>query len=121
MTKSSPGTSVGDQSSDVEKVSRSSRSIDGNNAPASCPEKGREERRRHEDPTNAEAALGIPVDDSDFLDLDQDNGPDAQASNVLSRVVSRVVSRASVKSNPGPPPDGGLKAWITGKSLSLPV
>jgi hypothetical protein len=35
---------------------------------------------------------------------------------VLSRAVSRVITRASTKSswNPGPPPDGGWRAWIAG-------
>ncbi|KAL2263950.1 hypothetical protein VTK26DRAFT_4137 [Humicola hyalothermophila] len=34
-------------------------------------------------------------------------------SGMLGKVVSRVLTRASTKSswNPGPPPDGGLKAW----------
>ena len=31
-------------------------------------------------------------------------------------VLDRVLSRASAKSvNPGPPPDGGMKAWISGQ------
>lgn len=38
-------------------------------------------------------------------------------NSVLSRVASRVVTKVSTKSswNPGPPPDGGLQAWIAGK------
>ena len=43
-------------------------------------------------------------------------------SGVLSRVVSRVITRASTKSNIGPPPDGGLQAWMAGESdKSFPV
>ncbi|KAK4235358.1 hypothetical protein C8A03DRAFT_36790 [Achaetomium macrosporum] len=50
----------------------------------------------------------------DTLDGSGD-GPGAGDGNcVLSRVVSRVLTRASTKSswNPGPPPDGGMQAWI---------
>ncbi len=36
---------------------------------------------------------------------------------VLSTVLSRVLTKASTKSfQPGPPPDGGLKAWTAGTS-----
>lgn len=44
------------------------------------------------------------------------NGTD-RTSNGLMRVLSKVVSRASTTANPGPPPDGGSKAWITGELL----
>ena len=37
-------------------------------------------------------------------------------NGVLSRVVSKVITRASTKSNLGPPPDGGLQAWMAGES-----
>ena len=39
----------------------------------------------------------------------------------ISKVLSRVVTRTSIKSlNPGPPPDGGLQAWIAGKCWGSP-
>src|SRR3569833_80390 len=39
-----------------------------------------------------------------------------EAEGRVSAVLSRVLSRTSAKScPPGPPPDGGLRAWIVGK------
>ncbi|KAL2166128.1 hypothetical protein VTG60DRAFT_3267 [Thermothelomyces hinnuleus] len=47
---------------------------------------------------------------------DDDRGPGSggDGGGVTSRVLSRVLTKASTKSswNPGPPPDGGLQAWM---------
>lgn len=47
-----------------------------------------------------------------------DSGGGGGGGGVLGKVVSRALTRASTKSswNPGPPPDGGLKAWTAGAS-----
>ncbi|SPQ25647.1 7388679f-c6f8-44c5-aeb9-d666007ae1df [Thermothielavioides terrestris] len=44
----------------------------------------------------------------------QPGGDVAGGNGLLSRAVSRVLTHASTKSswNPGPPPDGGLQAWM---------
>ena len=73
-----------------------------------------------------------PTDDSDIeterggpAHLSQhptkEDHPDGNGS-ILSRVASRVLTRPSTKSswNPGPPPDGGLQAWLAGMSPPPP-
>ena len=40
-------------------------------------------------------------------------------TNGLSGVLSRIVSRASTV-DPGPPPDGGLHAWMIGENKQTP-
>jgi hypothetical protein len=53
---------------------------------------------------------------------EDDNDGHGTGNSVLSRVASRVVTKVSTKSswNPGPPPDGGLQAWIAGKQRPSP-
>lgn len=84
--------------------------------------------RRH---LNDPAIPGVPLDDDDDSDLvgggdddeserqgDDNNGDDLpRPSGGIVGVLERVVSRASTKSswNPGPPPDGGVKAWTAGE------
>lgn len=41
--------------------------------------------------------------------------PSERTTGGLTAVLSRVVSRASTRTNLGPPPDGGAKAWTTGR------
>lgn len=53
-------------------------------------------------------------DEDESEDEGEDNGP-----SVMDRVLSRVTSKSSV--DPGPPPDGGWKAWGVCKFLSLSV
>lgn len=70
--------------------------------------------------SNTQAVPGVQLDESDFEDADEDHrasGADEEdrggrRSGVLGRA-ERVLSRTTSKSsfNPGPPPDGGLRAW----------
>lgn len=70
--------------------------------------------------SNTQAIPGVRLDESDFEDdgdHDQEEGPAAaddadsgRRGSLAGRVISRTVSRCS-SFNPGPPPDGGLKAW----------
>ena len=47
-------------------------------------------------------------------DLDQEKSqtPSNPASRVLSTILTRTISRTSATTDPGPPPDGGLQAWL---------
>ncbi len=69
--------------------------------------------RSSTDTSDAETGRGGP----DQLSQQRTKQDEGMAGNggVLSRVVSRVITRASTKSIPGPPPDGGLQAWMAGK------
>lgn len=71
--------------------------------------------------SNTQAVPGVQLDESDFEDGGSDHrtpGADedrsVRGSGVLGRA-ERVLSRTTSKSsfNPGPPPDGGLRAWTT--------
>jgi hypothetical protein len=64
------------------------------------------ERHDH-NPGHEEAGDAVPVHDL----AQQTSMPDLRkvASNTLSRVASRLTTRDIA--DPGPPPDGGLKAW----------
>lgn len=80
--------------------------------------------RRH---LNNPAVPGVPLDDDSDLVGSHDagerrtNGDDdddaPRPSGGIVGVLDRVVSRVSTKSswNPGPPPDGGVKAWTAGE------
>lgn len=52
------------------------------------------------------------TDESDNQDIYRANFPrlEASGSNVLNRIASRVTTRSLP--DPGPPPDGGTRAWI---------
>lgn len=104
---------IADGSSDPEKASLSSRSI-GGNVEVKGPETLLGERHQHGASLNVEPAPGGPTDGSELRE--HDDAPGDLPLGVLSSVVSRVLSRASVRSEIGPPPDGGRKAWIIGKS-----
>lgn len=60
-------------------------------------------------------------DEEERIDDDDDGGGGGggapRPSGGIVGVLDRVVSRASTKSswNPGPPPDGGVKAWTAGE------
>lgn len=57
-----------------------------------------------------EESVGVGVDD--FPDVEPESAP---PSGGLTGALGRALSRTSTKSVPlGPPPDGGLQAWITG-------
>jgi hypothetical protein len=70
--------------------------------------------------SNTQAIPGVRLDESDFEDggshgqggADEDRGGSGRTSlgGVFGRVPSRVTSKSSF--NPGPPPDGGFKAWV---------
>lgn len=73
--------------------------------------------------SNTQAVPGVQLDESDFED-DGGDDDDHRASSahedrsgggggvlgLAERVLSRTTSKSSF--NPGPPPDGGLRAWI---------
>lgn len=72
--------------------------------------------------SNTQAVPGVQLDESDFEDDGGDDdrrAPGAEedrggvrgsgVSGLAERVLSRTTSRSSF--NPGPPPDGGLRAW----------
>lgn len=74
--------------------------------------------------SNTQAVPGVQLDESDFED--DRSGDDHRASGaheddrggggsgvfgLAERVLSRTTSKSSF--NPGPPPDGGLRAWVT--------
>lgn len=72
--------------------------------------------------SNTQAIPGVRLDESDFEDdggsrghadeegtADDDDGRSRRRGSFAERVISRTTSKSSF--NPGPPPDGGLKAW----------
>lgn len=69
--------------------------------------------------SNTQAVPGVQLDESDFEDggdrdepaADEDDrrGRGSGVSGLADRVLSRTTSKSSF--NPGPPPDGGLRAW----------
>ena len=58
---------------------------------------------------------GHPDDDDDDEDADSDIRP----QSAVGRVLSRITSKSSI--DPGPPPDGGLKAWSQCMVLTITV
>lgn len=73
--------------------------------------------------SNTQAIPGVRLDESDFEDGGRDHDDeeegaaaeddDGRSSRRRGSFAERVISRTTSKSsfNPGPPPDGGLKAW----------
>lgn len=69
--------------------------------------------------SNTQAIPGVRLDESDFEDSEghgegAEEGRGGRSSGVLGladRVISRTTSKSSF--NPGPPPDGGLRAWTS--------
>ena len=68
--------------------------------------------------SNTQAVPGVPLDESDFEDGGDRHAPGAGEDRggrgigvfgLADRVLSRTTSKSSF--NPGPPPDGGLRAW----------
>lgn len=73
--------------------------------------------------SNTQAVPGVQLDESDFeddsdggeprtpgaADEDRDGGRGSGVFGLAERVLSRTTSKSSF--NPGPPPDGGLRAW----------
>ena len=51
--------------------------------------------------------------DSDSTDAGEIQPVQSRTQSVINRVLSTVASTGSI--NPGPPPDGGLSAWVTGE------
>ncbi|KAI1438046.1 MFS general substrate transporter [Xylaria sp. CBS 124048] len=91
----SPSTSDGDAPVDIEK-----QDIEGSAIQPSAPS-----REKQEVLTGNEEADQWDVQPDPILD------PNASgAAGTLSRVLSRISTDASI--DPGPPPDGGLKAWL---------
>lgn len=74
--------------------------------------------------SNIQAVPGVPLDEGDFDGQDaasqswrKGDGGEPRPSGGLAGMMERVVSRVSTKSswNPGPPPDGGVRAWTAGQ------
>lgn len=117
-----------DPSSDVEKASARSVDqrgrVDRQSRDIEKQLEGQREVGQDGDRASKAAISGEPFDAEEaaqHLQEEQRNGGDgAGEAGMLSRVLSRVLSHASTKSswNPGPPPDGGLKAWMAGKGAS---
>lgn len=69
--------------------------------------------------SNTQAIPGVRLDESDFEDSEgheegAEEGRGGRSSGVFGladRVISRTTSKSSF--NPGPPPDGGLRAWTS--------
>jgi hypothetical protein len=76
-------------------------------------EKGSGELERGADVERLSSESGVTVAEGE----ESGGGGEGGGGSVMSRVVSRVLTRGSTKSwNPGPPPDGGVKAWTAGES-----
>ena len=102
--------------SDEEKDSHSSRSWEADVSPTEDPEKQTARGLgRNADFINTPITSGTDVDESNVI-CPEDDESDHSQDGRLSHVVSRVLSRTSIRSDPGPPPDGGTKAWLAGKS-----
>lgn len=100
---------------EVDRVSESSVSLQLR--PSSD---GDVEKQLNEDGREALAAEDATKDEDDSDLADEENVPSAdKPTGGLTAVLSRVISRASSNSSPGPPPDGGRKAWITGRISCL--
>ncbi|KAI1266959.1 MFS general substrate transporter [Xylariaceae sp. FL1019] len=73
------------------------------------------EKQRSREETGLEAHKAEENSTSDHADIDDEPEPDflnpsaEGAAGALGRVLSRIST--NVSQNPGPPPDGGLKAW----------
>ncbi|KAK3319866.1 major facilitator superfamily domain-containing protein [Cercophora scortea] len=97
---------------DLEKDDQSTRSTQqGPSRSTSDIEKQQGQSGDSETDAVSEAAL----DDDQISPCQEQQQSDgtAGASGGLSKIISRVLTKTSTKSNwnPGPPPDGGLKAW----------
>ena len=117
MPISSPSGSDLDKSSDIEKIA-SLHTKSSDNVSLGDIEKRQELRRKDSRSSNNQALPGLRLDDDDIepdSDGDSTQEPEEQRGG-LGRVVGRVLSRSTTKSswNPGPPPDGGVKAWTAG-------
>jgi hypothetical protein len=73
---------------------------------------------------NAEAVPGVQLAEAEFGDAAHQHteaGKDEPRQSDVGRAgvadaIERIISRTSTKSwSPGPPPDGGLQAWIAGE------
>lgn len=78
--------------------------------------------------SNSQALPGVQLDEDGMHDTAEhtepwktDESPRRSASgrDGIAGAIERVISRTSTKSswNPGPPPDGGKKAWMAGKFI----
>ena len=82
-------------------------------------DKEKQSRQRTEEDESSLDIEAVQDDDEDDDDDAASQDKQQEGGGRLSKVVSRVLSRTSTKSshwNPGPPPDGGLKAWLVGTS-----
>lgn len=70
--------------------------------------------------SNVQAVPGVPLDEADFIDGSEGSDEDGHGPDVTESArggLEAVASRAS-SFNPGPPPDGGARAWFVGESLN---
>lgn len=76
--------------------------------------------------SNTQAVPGVQVDEAEYDGPSQHTEPGKECAEPrhnesgrtgLGGAIEKAISRTSTKSswNPGPPPDGGLKAWMAGE------
>lgn len=76
--------------------------------------------------SNSQALPGVQLDENGLHDSVEHTAPWKEQENPrrgesgregIAGAIERVISRTSTKSNwnPGPPPDGGVKAWTAGE------
>jgi hypothetical protein len=77
---------------------------------------GQDDSQRRQRTADVES---ITPEEEDHHQLSEEHETaEKSAATGLSGVLSRIVSRASTV-DPGPPPDGGMKAWMIGKGIPL--
>ncbi|KAK3367618.1 major facilitator superfamily domain-containing protein [Podospora didyma] len=107
-----PQQSSGESSTDLEKISQDVDDYDRSST--SLPDSV-EKRLDGADALKEEERQSADGDDDVDNEEISQHSADGEQGTGLAKVISRVLSRTSTKSlwNPGPPPDGGLKAWTT--------
>lgn len=119
MRRASSSSDEVDRSGGSEKDDVDSVSIRQGGAAARDVEKGLpDDMREVSGKGDAERAEIEPAVEEGDAALEQAPTTREKAVDGLARVLSRVISRASTV-DAGPPPDGGAKAWITGKFVCV--
>jgi hypothetical protein len=111
--------SSGQSGGDVEKRETPTEQKSGSITEETCPTDVEKEagQGRYDNGTDSEMVTSEGVDEDGDDSIEGEEPAEPQGG--LARVLSKVVSRSSTKSNPGPPPDGGVKAWTAGKTRCI--
>lgn len=127
QSTSSDSTDLDPSTSTEEKGRDSVDEVKGHGKANELPQDGSEKqpaglRRLATRDSNTQAVPGVQLDESDFeddgdgeprapgaADEDRGGGRGSGVFGLAERVLSRTTSKSSF--NPGPPPDGGLRAW----------